>query len=233
MKHLRILRHNDAIKSWCDLHSRQYRTTQAKDTCFMVYLLLSSRYQIPHRCFTSWRCTSRRCTFRTSQFFRYSVARLTNRPYVISEVNRFTGSRFVRFCSLRIDTWPQNLRHWGSLLGSSRQYIAEKATSLRELHRWGSYIAERAASLGELHRWGSLHESSRLSSSEEYWTEDTSDCCEKVLKVQPPQMLRSESSCMNRSIEFSALTSAHLLCFNSACILQEKRDFRAMNDSHS
>ena len=50
--------HNDATRSWCDLHSRQYRTTQAKGTCFMVYLLSNSRYQIPIQCVTSWRSIS-------------------------------------------------------------------------------------------------------------------------------------------------------------------------------
>ena len=39
--------------------------------------------------------------------FRYlinnAIARLTNRPYVISEVNRSIEFRFVRFCTLRID----------------------------------------------------------------------------------------------------------------------------------
>ena len=42
-----------------------------------------------------------------------------------------------------------------------------------------------------------------------------------MLKVQPPQVLRSGSSCMDRPIGFSALAPAHLLCSNSACILQE------------
>ena len=47
--------HNDVIKSWCDLHSRQYRITQTQDICFMIYLLFNSRYQMLYRCNISWR----------------------------------------------------------------------------------------------------------------------------------------------------------------------------------
>ena len=131
-------------------------------------------------------------------------------------------------------TWSQQVHRTSirSFLQSSHRYMTPEPTSLGKLHRWGSYIAGGAASLGELHRWGSLHGSSRLSSSG-YWAGGTSGCCGGVLKVQPPQVLRSRSSCMDRPIGFSALAPAHLLCSNSACILQEKRDFRAMNDSHS
>ena len=45
-------------------------------------------------------------------FFRKSIncsiAHFTNRSYVISEVNRFIESSFVRFCNLRIDVWPDS-----------------------------------------------------------------------------------------------------------------------------
>ena len=93
--------HNDAFRSWCDSHSRQYRTTQTIDTCFMMYLLLNSRYQISHRCFTSWRCTFR--TLHPSDSVNYSIACLTIRLYVIPQANTCIESRFVRFCSLHID----------------------------------------------------------------------------------------------------------------------------------
>ena len=33
----------------------------------------------------------------------YSIARFTNRFYVIFEINRFIEFRFVRFCTFRID----------------------------------------------------------------------------------------------------------------------------------
>ena len=64
--------HNDAIRSRRDLHSRQYRTTQAQVTCSMTYRLPNSRYRIPCRCNISWRSRSR-----TSQSFSHSVARST------------------------------------------------------------------------------------------------------------------------------------------------------------
>ena len=102
----------------------------------------------------------------------------------------------------------------------------EIARKLQTIHRWESSrirIVERtrkvvalkkfARKLQNTHRWKSLHESFRLSSLE-YWAEDTSDCCEKVLKVQFSQMLQSEFSCMYRSIETSVLTFAHFLCFH-------------------
>ena len=106
----------------------QHRRTQTIDICFMMYLLLNSRYQISHRCFISWR-------FRTSQFFKYSIARLTIRSYVISEVNR--SSNFDSFISAifasMYDLALQNLRHRESLLENFKQYIVEKIISLRKL----------------------------------------------------------------------------------------------------
>ena len=136
-KCLRILRHNDVIRSWCDLHSRQYRNTQAKGTCSMVYRLSNSRYQSPHRCFTSWRSRTR------SQSFRCSIARLTIRPYVISEANRssnldsFVSATFASVYGLAL----QDLRHITS---------GKLARKLQTTHRWGSRIAGGATSLGEL-----------------------------------------------------------------------------------
>ena len=47
-------------RSWCDLHSRQHRTTQTIDICFMMYLLVNFRYQISHRCHISSRHSERR-----------------------------------------------------------------------------------------------------------------------------------------------------------------------------
>ena len=81
-----------APKSWCDLHSRQHRTTQAKGTWSMVYLLANSRYQSPHRCFTQWRYM-----FRTLRATRSQALQIDLTSYLC---------QFVRFCNLCIDVWP-------------------------------------------------------------------------------------------------------------------------------
>ena len=78
---------------------------------------------------------------------------------------------------------------------------------LQDSPLWGS------SGYQDLHRWGSLHGSFRLGSSG-YWAGGTSGCCGGVLKVQPPQVLQSGSSCMDRPIGFSALAPAHFLCSN-------------------
>ena len=161
--------HNDAIRSWCDPHSRQYRTTQTIGTCFMMYLSFNSRYQYSHRCFTSWRCI-----FRTSQFFRCSIARFTIRFYVISQANTCIESRFVRFCNLHIDAWSR-----------SRHITLKKlARKLQTMHRWKN---------SRTHRWKRRiyiveKVCTKTSDSIEYRADDTNDCCEKVLKIQFSQM---------------------------------------------
>ena len=122
--------HNDAIRSWCDLHSRQYRTTQTIDICFMMYRLFNFRYQFSHRCFVSWRFRTR------SQFFRCSIARFTIRFYVIFEVNRlsnFDSFVFAVFASM-YDLVLQNLRHWRN----SRMRIVERITSLKKFQNSSS-----------------------------------------------------------------------------------------------
>ena len=148
--------HNDVFRSWCDSHSRQYRTTQTIDTCFMMYLSLNFKYQISHRCFIAWRVKFR--TLHLSDSVNCSIACLTIRFYVISEINRSSDlDSFVSavFASM-YDLVLQNLRHWRSLLGSFRQYHVERAcseasdnVSLRKSHRWESHIAEEVRS-GEI-----------------------------------------------------------------------------------
>ena len=193
------------------MHSRLHRNAQIKSTCFVMYLSLNSRYQFPHRCFTSWRCT-----FRTSQSFRYSIARLTIRLYVISEVNRSSNlDSFVSaiFASM-YDLALQNLRYRESLLENFRQYIAEEAlevTSLRKsaamtvTHKESVALGKLARKLQNTHRWGSFrtHRSEGALDIRNYivegacakasdimisaQAEDTDGCCEEVLKRQPSQ----------------------------------------------
>ena len=127
--------HNNVIKSWCDLHSRQYRIIQTIDICFMMYRLFNSKYQISYRCFISWKCI-----FRTSQFFKCSIARFTNRFYVIFEINKssnFDSFVFAIFASM-YDSTRQNLRHRESLLENFKIRIVEKVASLKKSHRWKS-----------------------------------------------------------------------------------------------
>ena len=135
--------HNDVIKSWCDSHSRQYRTTQTIDICFMMYFSVNSRYQISHR-----RRISRKVIIKTSQFFN-SIARFANRFYVIFQVITCIEFRFVRFCNLRIDAWF-----------SFRIYHIEKVCSKASNN--ASLKKSEFASLKKSHRWKSLHESFKL-----------------------------------------------------------------------
>ena len=66
------------------------------------------------------------------------------------------------------------LSRWKSLFENFKQRIVEEIISLRESHRWESYIVEKVCT--------------KVSNSLEYWTEDTNDCCEEVLKVQFSQI---------------------------------------------
>ena len=187
----------------------RHRRTQTQNTCSMMYLFLSSRYQISHRCFISWR---------NSERFRSHVLQFDLTSYLKSIDHRISIGSFLHSshrCMI--------LSRWRSLLENFRQRIAERVTSLKKLHRWKSHIAERVTSLRQLHRWESLYESFRLSSLE-YWAEDTSDCCEKVLKVQSSRVL---DRCCNQSsvvwIDQLRLTSwhSHISCVSTACMLQE------------
>ena len=149
--------------------------------------------------------------------FGRSVARLTIRPYVIPEVmdlDSFVSAAFASVYGLAL----QDLRHRGSLLESSRQYIAGGApglTALGELQ--DSSLGELGStSLGELARELQAGLARILA-----WAGGISGCCGGVLKVQPPQVLQSGSSCMDRPTGFSAL-APHTFCAPfPACILQE------------
>ena len=73
--------------------------------------------------------------FETQNAFNYSIARFTNRSYVIHDINRSIESRFVRFCSLRIvhdlDTRMRIVEGAsGITAGRARIYIAEEALEL-------------------------------------------------------------------------------------------------------
>ena len=120
----------------------QHRRTQAVGTCSMMYRLPNSRYQYSHRCFTSWRCISR-----TSQSFRCPVARLTNRPYVIPEVNR----------SSDLDSFVSAIST--SMHDPEYTTLEKLARKLQAIHRWGSQSLGELA-LGELQN-SSLRELAR------------------------------------------------------------------------
>ena len=84
--------------------------------------------------------------------FYNSTLRHISCQYMSSNLDSFV---FAVFASM-YDLVLQNLRHWESLLESSRQYIAERVRI---------YIAEKAlecASLKKPSRWKSLHENFKL-----------------------------------------------------------------------
>ena len=151
-----------------------HRRIQTIDIYFMMYLSVNSKYQISHRC-----RISKKIIIKTSQFFS-SIARFTNRLYVISQIITCIEFRFVRFCSFRIDTWF-----------SSRIYHIEKVCS--KISNNASLKKSKFASLKKSHRWKNLHENFRLNSLE-YRAENTNDCCEKMLKIQFSQMCCNQNS---------------------------------------
>ena len=113
-----------------------------------MYFSFNSRYQISHRCFISWKVTFK--TLHSSNSINCSIARLTIRLYVISEVNRSSNLdsfNFAIFASM-YNLALQNLRHRESLFESFKQYIVEKVTSLRKIQN---------SSL-----WKNLHENFKL-----------------------------------------------------------------------
>ena len=76
-------------------------------------------------------------TFKTSQFFKCSIARFTNRLYVIFEINKssnFDSFVFAIFASI-YNLLLQNLRHRENLFENFKQYIVEKVVSLKKSHR--------------------------------------------------------------------------------------------------
>ena len=122
----------------------------------MMYFLFNSRYRISHRCFISWKVTFK--TLHFSNSINYSIARFTNRLYVIFEVNKLSNFDlfvFAIFASM-YDLALQNLRHWKNLFENSKQYIVEKIKI---------YIVKKileCVSLRKSFRWKSLHENFKL-----------------------------------------------------------------------
>ena len=114
-------------RSWCDMHSGQHRTTQAKGTCSKAYLLPKSRYQISHPCFISWRAFQNVATF---QIFGQLLCRIPYRSALRSTSSQHVYRTSIRwFCCLRIGVWSSSpgFRSWGQL-----------ARKLQATHRWGS-----------------------------------------------------------------------------------------------
>ena len=171
--------HNDAIKSWCDLHSRS--SSQNSNIKYLFHDVSFNQFQISD--FTSMFHFVE--TFKTSQFFRCSIARLTNRLYVIFEVNKLSNFDLFDFA-----IFASNSSHWKSLFENFKQRIAEKVTSLKK-------FVLRKFQNSSLRN---LHENFRLNSLK-YKTDDTNDCCEKMLKYSfrkcVMQMLQSEFNWYN------------------------------------
>ena len=84
--------HNDVIRSWCDSHSRQYRTTQTIDICFMMYRLFNSKYRISHRCSISSRHSERR----NSSDLRSHVLQIDSTSYLKSIDYRISIRSFLQ-----------------------------------------------------------------------------------------------------------------------------------------
>ena len=180
--------HNDIIKSWCDSHFHQYRIIQTQNICFMMYRQFKFRYQISYRCFIAWK--------HIQNVFNHSIAIFTNRFYVIFEINKSSNfdSFVIAIFASMYDLTLQNLRHLKSLFKNFKQYIAEKIKI---------YIVEKISEFVVLkklvrkfqntHRWENLHENFKLNSLK-YWTENTNDCCEKMLKIQFSQMCCNQDS---------------------------------------
>ena len=114
------------LASWCIFHS-----------------LLDIRSHIdvsPREESNSERCTLQIRSITRSHALRFGLTSYL-KPIRVSDLDSFVSAIFVSMYDLAL----QNLRHWESLLESSRQYIAEEAleyASLRKSHRWKSYIAE-------------------------------------------------------------------------------------------
>ena len=67
-----------------------------------------------------------------------SIARLTNRFYVIFHVNRFIRFRFVRFCTFRVDAWFYHIEKT-----CSKALNNASLKKLQNTHRWKNYIVEK------------------------------------------------------------------------------------------
>ena len=82
--------------------------------------------------------------FKMSQFFKCSIARFTIRFYVIFKINKLSNfDSFVFAIFALIYNFDQIISRWKSLFENFKQYIVEKITSLKKLHRWKNYIVEK------------------------------------------------------------------------------------------
>ena len=109
-----------------------------------------------------------------------TIARFTNRFYVIFQVITCIKFRFVRFCNFRIDSWFK-----------FKIYHVEKVCS--KISNNVSLRKSKFASLKKSYRWKSLHENFKLNSLK-YKTKNTNDCCEKMLKIQFSRMCYNQNS---------------------------------------
>ena len=122
------------------------------------------------------------------------------------------AERALEVTSLR-ESADSNDSHSHSSIDQESIALKEFARKLQNLHRWRSFRTrrfERASELVALKKlqnsslwesfrtddWKSLYESFRhhdICSRQKTQTEDTNECCEKVLKVQSSQMLQSRN----------------------------------------
>ena len=122
-------------------------------------------------------------TFKTSQFFKYSIARFTIRLYVIFEVNK----------SSNLDSFVFAI--FASMHDLILEFIALKklARKFQTTYRWKNRIVEKITSLKKF-------QNSSLKSLK-YKADDTNDYCKKMLKYSfrkyVVQMLQSKFNWYN------------------------------------
>ena len=141
------------------MHSRLHRNAQVKGTCSIVYLLPNSRYQIPHRCITSWE--SAFLQHSTSEFWRYRCLRHTNRPcsppslVALSKANLFVSAAFASVYDLRALETSMHPPYNSALFSAKACRIIEG--------RFVRFCSLRIGVWPNLLRWGSLHAMQRQS----------------------------------------------------------------------
>ena len=109
-----------------------------------------------------------------------SIARFTNRFYVIFEINKssnFDSFIFAIFTSIH-----------------DSKYITLKklVRKLQTIHHWKSHIVEKISRSASLKKFARKFQI-RLNSLK-YKTENTNDCCKKMLKIQFSRMCCNQNS---------------------------------------
>ena len=154
------------------MHSRLHRNAQIKSTCFTMYFLLNSRYQISHRCFISWKVIFRTLHLSNIRSITRSHALQIDLTSYLKSTNLSNLDSFVfaLFASM-YDLALQNLRHWESLHESFRIRIVEKTlkvTSLKKsvdsnenhshvsINQKFTTLRKLARKLQNMHRWESF-----------------------------------------------------------------------------